>query len=316
MKGKLVLLFLFGIANLMQAQLIPVSYNLNNRELINVALPNTEKIKYPFNSSNELMLMHRSQWTGLDQGPRWSGLSYSYMIDDNARAGGSFYHESFGAVRTFFVSGHYAYGINLSKEHQLIGGANIRYNLNQINTSKSSIRNPGDPLLADNPSSSHLSFTPGICYIAVLTASDIVISLGASFHNAVGTSFSKVPTLTSVQALVVHGSFIRFLSRGYKDLSSFEMGFVHRRYSSISDDTHLYGKYSWKGRLSARPGFRFGTTEGIRLHALHLDIGVPIGNLVKWKNKSIDINYVFELPFAANPGAIGTTHEVSIIALF
>jgi type IX secretion system PorP/SprF family membrane protein len=281
-----------------------------------VALPNTEKLKYPFSSRNEVVLMHRSQWTGLDQGLRWSGLSYSFLLDDHSRAGGSVYYESFGAVRTFFVSGHYAYGINLSKEHQLVLGGNIRYNLNQLNTSKSFIRNPGDPLLNDNQASSHLSFTPGICYLAVFPASDIGINLGASFHNAVSTSFSKLPTLTSVKAWVVHGSFIRFLSFGYKDLSSYEIGFVHRRYSNISDDTHLYGKYSWKGRLNVRPGFRFGTLEGFRLYAVHMDIGVPIGNLLKWNNYGIDINYVFELPFSANPTALGTTHEISIIALF
>ncbi|MBK6822012.1 MAG: type IX secretion system membrane protein PorP/SprF [Saprospiraceae bacterium] len=316
MKSKLVLLFLFGVANLVQAQLIPVSYNLNNRELINVALPNTEKIKYPFNSSNELMLMHRSQWTGLDQGPRWSGLAYSQYLDDHAKTGGSLYYESFGAIRSFFFSGNYSYEININENNIISGGGILRYNLNQLNTGKTSIRNPGDPLLAENPSSSNLSFSPGICFTSIFPESDISFVLGGSFHNALTVGFSKEKLATPLKALVLHSSLIKFLSPGFKEVSSIEFGFVYRTYNYISDDIHLYGKYNWKGYLSMRPGIRFGTMQGFRFHAVHLDIGAPIGNLFNWNNLGVDLNYVFELPFTANSSAFGTTHEICLSSLF
>ena len=114
MVRNLGLICLCLLANFVNAQLIPVSYNLNNRELINVALPNTEKLKYPFNSRNEIVLMQRLQWTGLDQGLRWSGLSYSFLMDDISRSVCIVYYESFVAIRSFFFSGHFAYGFNLS----------------------------------------------------------------------------------------------------------------------------------------------------------------------------------------------------------
>jgi type IX secretion system PorP/SprF family membrane protein len=316
MKIKILIFFYGFVYAPIHAQLIPISYNLNNRELVNIALPNTEKINYSFKTRHEVMLMHRSQWTGLDQGPRWSGLAYSQYLDDHAKTGGSLYYESFGAIRSFFFSGNYSYEININENNIISGGGILRYNLNQLNTGKTAIRNPGDPLLAENPSSSNLSFSPGICFISIFPESDISFVLGGSFHNVLSVDFSKEKLVTPIKALVLHSSFIKFLSPGFKEVSSLEFGCVYRTYNYISDDIHIYGKYNWKGYLSMRPGIRFGLMQGFRFHAVHLDIGAPIGNLFNWNNLGVDLNYVFELPFTANSSAFGTTHEICLSSLF
>lgn len=316
MKKKFIFLSFAFVLTQLHGQLIPISYNLNNKELVNIALLNTEKIKYPFSTRHEAMLMHRSQWTGLEQGPKWSGMAYNLYLDENARTGGSLYYESFGAIRSFFFSGNYAYEININENNIISGGGILRYNLNHLNTGKTAIRNPGDPLLAENPSSSNLSFSPGICFTSIFPESDISFVLGGSFHNVLSVGFSKEKLATPIKALVLHSSLIKFLSPGFKEVSSIEFGFVYRTYNYISDDIHLYGKYNWKGYLSLRPGIRFGTTQGFKFHAVHLDIGAPIGNLFNWKNLGVDLNYVFELPFTANSSAFGTTHEICLTSLF
>ncbi len=67
MKNKLLFFPFAFVLTQLHGQLIPISYNLNNKELVNIALLNTEKIKYPFSTRHEAMLMHRSQWTGLNK---------------------------------------------------------------------------------------------------------------------------------------------------------------------------------------------------------------------------------------------------------
>jgi hypothetical protein len=48
MKKKFIFLSFAFVLTQLHGQLIPISYNLNNKELVNIALPNTEKIKVSF----------------------------------------------------------------------------------------------------------------------------------------------------------------------------------------------------------------------------------------------------------------------------
>lgn len=298
------------------SQLIPISYNLNNRELVNIASPNGYKINCPFETKHEFLLTHRSQWTGLDQAPRWSGISYNTALDDYARTGGSLYLESFGAIRSYFISGNYSYDLKLRKNSILSGGAIVRYNLNQLNISKSNIRDPADPLIANFNSASNLSISPGICYSINIPDPDIAIAIGGSVQNLISVNFTRDELASPIRAFIFHGSLIKFLSPELKNVSSIELGGVFRWYQSLSNDFHFFGKYNWQGLLSVRPGVRFGTESGFKMHAVHMELGIPIGNLIRSNNMAIDLNYVYEFPFITKSTAFGNTHEISLSTMF
>ncbi|MBK8296811.1 MAG: type IX secretion system membrane protein PorP/SprF [Saprospiraceae bacterium] len=309
---EILLLSVFSVS----AQLIPISYNLNNRTLINISAPHTEKIQNNFSPVHELVILNRTQWTGLDQGLKWNGISYDINLDENTRVGCNIYHESFGPLKSLFVAGNYVYNLNINSSNQISGGASIQYNLNQLNTSKASVTHPVDPLLENNPSTSFISFSPAVCYSGVIPSSDIGLVFGASYHNALNIEIGKFKAFTPLQVLVFNGSLIKFLSPGFRDVSSIEGGVVYRKYSSISDDVQLYLKYNWHGKLNIRPGLRFGIAQEFGVHGLQMDIGFPLAKIFKLERKIIDLNYVFELPFPSSPAAFGTTHEISLSVLF
>lgn len=312
----LIIGILLGSVISVSSQLIPISFNLNNRSLINIATPHTEKIQNNFSPVHELVFMNRTQWTGLDQGLKWNGISYNINLDENTRMGCNIYHESFGPLSSLFVAGNYVYSLNLNSLNQISGGASIRYNLNQLNTAKAFINHPTDPLLENNHTTSFLSFNPAICYSGVIPSADIGYVFGATYHNALNIKIDKYKAFAPLQVFVLNGSIIKFLSPGFRNVSSIEGGVVYRRYSSISDDVQLYLKYNWHGRLNIRPGFRFGIVQEFSVHAMQMDFGFPIAKIFKFERKIIEFNYVFELPFPSSPAAFGTTHEISMSVLF
>lgn len=313
---SLVLYFLIILGPKLFSQQLSISYfSNNNPELFNAAAWNTDVLKYSFIPKNEFFTYYRSQWTGIDLGPKYLGCHYNYLSKDNIIIGLGIIHESFGPYSSSNVSGQYAYRIQLKNNSFISGGGSIGFNFYGYDPSSIAPRELPDPIAETKENTFGLTFSPGLFYTKSLK-NDLTINFGLSYQNAISFLFTSKNDLKSLASFVFHCSLFKFMNSGYSYLSYYEISFIHRRFKSISDDTDISFKYQWNGYISFKPGLRFGTIDGFNLHSLHLDFGIPLSNSFKNSKYGIDLNYSCEIPLVKFGGELGLSHELSFGILF
>lgn len=82
-----------------------------------------------------LFVDYRSDWTGMDGGPRTSQLSYSDKVD-KVGFGGLFIYDKTDIFKQTVFLGTYTYEINLTREHYLTFGLSLGFFRNSIDLSK------------------------------------------------------------------------------------------------------------------------------------------------------------------------------------
>ena len=297
-------------------QQLSITTQTNNiPELFNPSAWNMDVLKYSFVPRNEFFSYYRSQWTGFDLGPKYFGGHYNHIGANKVISGIGFIHESFGPLSSSNISGQYAYKLKLNSRSFISGGLGLGLNFNGYDPTKITIRDQDDPIAENSENTFGLTFTPGI-FLASSTKKDIAFNIGLSFNNLVSLLFSKSNDIKALGVLIFHGSVTKFLSKGYNNLSFYDISLVHRQYKAISDDTDISFKYQWKGLVSLKSGFRFGLVNEFAAHAVHFDLGIPLSNSLKLNKKGLDLNYSCELPLGQNGSYLGLSHEFSVGFLF
>ncbi|NOT37859.1 MAG: type IX secretion system membrane protein PorP/SprF [Saprospiraceae bacterium] len=296
-------------------QLSLSTFQNNIPQLFNPAAWNTDILSYSFLPNNQFSIYYRSQFIGLNLGPKYFGGHYDHFSNNKVIFGAGINQESFGPLTSTNVSGRYAYKIKLNNWSFLSGGLGMGFNYNGYNPSKITIRDPDDPLAENSENSIGMVFTPG-AFISSSGKTDITYVFGASYNNLVSLLFSKTNNIKALKAITIHGSITKFLSPGYKKLSYYNLSFVYRQNLNISDDTDVSFKYQWNGLISLQSGFRFGTFNKLAAHAIHFDVGIPMTKILKLGNRALGINYSCDVPLGNPVNGVGLSHEISFGFLF
>ena len=154
---KIILYIIFLIAvNIASAQQTPVteSYFLDKYSLAPSYAGN--------HNSQSLQIGYRSDWTGIDGGPKTTRLSYNdlFTFMKNAGYGGKIIFDNAGIFSQLYVLASYSYNVALTDEHHLIFGLSMGGYKNRLNL-QDYYNDPGynyDPVLVNRDINSKLKF--------------------------------------------------------------------------------------------------------------------------------------------------------------
>lgn len=127
---KIILIFIFLIPAVLFGQQFPFmeAYYLN---------PFSMSASYAgLQNKGTLFMDYRSDWTGIEGGPRTYQLSYSDRYSEKVGLGGKFIYDRTDIFKQILLLGTYTYEIELLKEHKLIFGLSAGFYRNSVDLSK------------------------------------------------------------------------------------------------------------------------------------------------------------------------------------
>jgi type IX secretion system PorP/SprF family membrane protein len=156
MKKLLIITASILTATLLTAQQIPISENyFMDKYSLAPSYAGNHNPKY-------LMMGYRSDWTGIDGGPKTARLSYSDILPfmQNAGYGGKIIYDKAGIFSQLYILGSYSYKLLLNEDHHLLFGLSMGAYKNRLNLTDYYI-DPGyniDPALISQDINSKLKF--------------------------------------------------------------------------------------------------------------------------------------------------------------
>jgi type IX secretion system PorP/SprF family membrane protein len=107
-----------------------------------------------------LFMGYRSDWSGMDGGPKTFRLSYSDAYKQNTGFGGRFVYDKAGIFKQVIFMGTYSYKVEIAKNHLLLFGLSAGFYSNTINFSDyyNDPKYNLDPALMDANVNSKLKF--------------------------------------------------------------------------------------------------------------------------------------------------------------
>jgi type IX secretion system PorP/SprF family membrane protein len=86
-------------------------------------------------NSKFLFLGYRSDWTGMEGGPKTLRLSYNDVLPimSNAAYGGKLVYDKAGIFSQLYINGSYAYNLQVSGEHRVMFGLSMGFYKNRLN---------------------------------------------------------------------------------------------------------------------------------------------------------------------------------------
>jgi len=120
-------------------------------------------------NSKFLFLGYRSDWTGIDGGPKTFRLSYNDVLMQNAGVGGKIIYDKAGIFNQLFILGSYSYNLKVSGEHHLLFGLSAGFYHNTLNLSDY-YNDPNynlDPSLVQQDVKSKLKFMSDVSLVYV-----------------------------------------------------------------------------------------------------------------------------------------------------
>ena len=87
-------------------------------------------------NSKTIFIDYRSDWTGLDGGPRTYQLSYNDRIKDKVGLGLRFIYDKTDIFKQTLLLGTYTYEVNIASEHRINLGLSMGFYRNSIDLSK------------------------------------------------------------------------------------------------------------------------------------------------------------------------------------
>lgn len=110
--------------------------------------------------SLEAILLHRSQWVGIDGAPETQAFAiHTPMSNERVGLGLSVVNDKLGPSNELFVDGNFSYAIPLGYDKKLAFGLKGGARMLNVDWSKGIYRNPIDPLLNENISN---NFKPSL----------------------------------------------------------------------------------------------------------------------------------------------------------
>jgi len=127
MKKTLIILFLLVLTTATHSQQSPLSesYFLDKYTLAPSYAGNY--------NSKYLFLGYRSDWTGIDGGPKTFRLSYNDVLMQNAGYGAKVIYDKAGIFNQLYLMASYSYNLEVAEDHHVIFGLSAGLYYNSIN---------------------------------------------------------------------------------------------------------------------------------------------------------------------------------------
>jgi type IX secretion system PorP/SprF family membrane protein len=89
---------------------------------------------YAGNFNNKYLFMgYRSDWSGIDGGPKTLRLSYNDHLMQNAGYGGRFIYDKAGIFKQLIIMGSYSYNVKVAQDHLIMFGISAGFYSNTLN---------------------------------------------------------------------------------------------------------------------------------------------------------------------------------------
>jgi type IX secretion system PorP/SprF family membrane protein len=129
MKKLLIILTAIGFGISLKAQQIPISENYYmDKYSLAPSYAGNYNAKY-------LFMGYRSDWTGVDGGPKTVRLSYSDLLPvmKNAGYGGKIIYDKAGIFSQLYILGTYSYNLQINQDHHIMFGLSMGFYRNRLN---------------------------------------------------------------------------------------------------------------------------------------------------------------------------------------
>ncbi|HBH85932.1 MAG TPA: hypothetical protein DDY34_19300 [Bacteroidales bacterium] len=165
------------MVTLLSAQQIPISENyFMDRYSLAPSYAGNHNPKY-------LMMGYRSDWTGIDGGPKTARLSYNdqFSFMKNAGYGGKLIYDKAGIFSQLYILASYSYNLSINEDHHLLFGLSMGAYRNRLNLTDY-YNDPGyniDPALISQDVNSKLKFMSDFSAVWIWKGAEA----GFSFSN-------------------------------------------------------------------------------------------------------------------------------------
>lgn len=129
MKKLLIILTAIGIGISLKSQQIPISENyFMDKYSLAPSYAGNFNPKYIF-------MGYRSDWTGIDGGPKTVRLSYSDLLPfmKNAGYGGKIIYDKAGIFSQLYILGSYSYNLQVNEQQHIMFGLSMGFYKNRLN---------------------------------------------------------------------------------------------------------------------------------------------------------------------------------------
>ncbi len=300
------------------AQQIPL-FSQNNQydHILNPATAHRDNLVYNFDMDNHFSASFRTQWTGIEDGPKTGMLRYDRcMADERMIAGISLLTDQTGPTSTSGGFLRYAYLMPLGDGTLSVGLA-AGFFQNRFKGDASYLRDAGDAIGLEDRSKFYVDFSLGAYYQAELTYNDIFY-MGLS-----------MPTVTDVEVSNkgnedyhlyrmrhYHGSigYVKFLSglSGDADLSFLEPSLSINYAENAPAKANAALRFQLQGLLWVGGGYSMSFGKGLfNSDDLRLEAGVIVGSK-GYKEQVFKIGYAANFSLTPYNVQLGSTHEVNL----
>ena len=252
-------------------------------------------------NSRYLFLGYRSDWTGIDGGPKTFKLSYNDLLPfmDNAGYGGKIVYDKAGIFRQLYIMGTYSYNLQVYDEHHVMFGLSMGLYHNTLNL-HDYYNDPGyniDPALIQQDINSKVKFMSDFSLVYKWRELDAGflfsnLSFGNASYKEVGLKYNPISNFQ------FHASYLYNFAEGW-DLSPLV---IIRGGKYVKSQFEVASQVAWQKRFMASFAFR---DPGI--------LGFGIGANI---DKAIKISYNFNFATGVEMGAFNN-HELTLgISIF
>ncbi|UGU16984.1 type IX secretion system membrane protein PorP/SprF [Sinomicrobium kalidii] len=113
----------------------------------------------------EGVLLHRSQWTGIDGAPQTQSLSvHSPLNNEKVGLGFNAAHDKLGPSKEVFLDGNFSYTIQTGYFSKLAFGVKAGVSILDVDWSEGDFKDPNDPVFAQNVNKTHFIAGAGAFY--------------------------------------------------------------------------------------------------------------------------------------------------------
>jgi type IX secretion system PorP/SprF family membrane protein len=245
-------------------------------------------------NSKYLFLGYRSDWTGIDGGPKTFRLSYNDVLMQNAGYGAKVIYDKAGIFNQLYIMASYSYNLKVADDHHVIFGLSAGIYHNSINLLEY-YNDPDynlDPALTRDDVSSKIKFMSDVSL--VYSWKDLEIGglfSNISFGNATYEDVNlKYNPLSNFQ---VHASYLYNIS----DMWAVTPIVLVRGGKYVKTQFEVAAQVAWQKRIMASLVFR---DPGI--------LGFGVGANI---DKGIKIYYNFNFATNINMG-IFNNHEITL----
>jgi type IX secretion system PorP/SprF family membrane protein len=245
-------------------------------------------------NSKYLFLGYRSDWTGIDGGPKTFRLSYNDMLMQNAGFGAKLIYDKAGIFNQLYIMASYSYNLKVAEDHHVMFGLSAGLYHNSINLADY-YNDPDyniDPALIREDVSSKLKFMSDVSVVYSWNGLEAgVLFSNISFGDATYKDVNlKYNPLSNFQ---VHASYLYSIAEDW-DIIPFVLV---RGGKNVKTQFEVAAQAVWQKRIMASLVFR---DPGI--------LGFGIGANI---DKGLKLYYNFNFATNVNMG-IFNNHEITL----